>query len=76
MFLTPSHLTHSTKAAIAPRTNGTPVTAALAAPPALKVDFSDVVVVTGVGGSVVGTLGATVGVTDSDANVTTTEGRK
>ena len=69
-------LAHSTKAAIAPRTSGTPVKAALAAPPALKEVFSDVDGATTVGGSVVGTLGATVGVTDPVANVAATEGRK
>ena len=72
--------THKTKAAIAPRTNGTPVTAALTAPPALKVIFTDVCGVTVldddpvVCGSVVGTLSVTVGVTDSVTGVLKTEG--
>lgn len=74
--------THKIKAAIAPRTNGTPVAAALAAPPALKVDFTDVCGVTVldvldddavVCGSVAGTLRATVGVTDSFTGVLKTE---
>lgn len=73
-------LAHSTKIAIAPRTNGTPVAAALAAPPPLKevfteVDGATVDGATVVGGSVVGTLGTTVGVTDSVTDVVMTEGK-
>lgn len=74
---------------MAPRTNGTPVTTALAAPAPLKVDSTDVDgvftnvddVLTDVGGatvvagSVVGTLGDAVGVTDSVTDVRMTEGR-
>ena len=73
--------THKTKAAIAPRTNGAPVTAALAAPPALKLVFTDVAGVTVldddrvVCGSVAGTLSVTVGVTDSVTGVLKTEWR-
>ena len=68
-------LAHSTKAAIALRTNGTPVTAALAAPPALEELFNEVDGATGVAGSVVGTLSATVGATDSVTDVAMTEDR-
>ena len=77
-------LAHNTKAAIAPRTSGIPVTAALAAPAPVKactvVDgeaTGDGKTVGGgatvVGGCVIPTLGATVGVTDSVADWATTE---
>ena len=62
-----SHLfiAYSTKAATAPRTKGTPVTAAKAAPPPLKVLTDDVTGATGVDGDVAGSVvrevGGTVG---------------
>lgn len=74
-------LAHSTKAAIAPRTNGAPVNAALTAPPALKEVFNDVDSATVVVGATVvdGVVGvtpdATIGVetalTDTIADLAT-----
>ena len=84
-------LIHSTKAAIAPSTKGTPVTAAKAAPPPLKILVDDVTGATGVdgevtacvvgevgglvGGTVGGTVDATVGATGSVTDVAMTEDR-
>ena len=52
---------YSTKAAIAPRTKGTPVTAAKAAPPPLKILIDDVTDATGVNGDVAGSVVREVG---------------
>ena len=67
-------ISHNTKAATAPMINITPDAAALAAAPALEEVFADVDDATVVGGSVVGTVGATVGVADSVTDAAMTEG--